>query len=557
MQSAAKGSQIYCLLSCDSSRNHLTGRVVLDLMQWIKDDKKPPLNSLAYATKTWLKEDLSKLDMDFHEMFAAHASGDPARRWKIVEYCARDSEAVLWLIDRLTYVPILTEQARVCFTPTNDICNSGQQVKVYNNMASRLREIPGVQEGFCINSCFNPDGSSASGWPSFGERSRDDGERGDPEYIGATVIDPKAGYYGGSYVTTLDFKSLYPSIMMAQNLCYSTIVNSPRELEKLKELANAPEPTCKFIKNVEGLADAKKHYRHVVSKYELIQLLPGTEGFEDQVPEDSEIVVNDKGQRTFKQSYYFHATAEGILPKMLANILEQRQIAKNDMKNAKDPMVRAVQNGRQLALKISANSVYGFTGTTNGKMPIKPLAAIVTLSGRGMIDTTWDAVERMFPEHGAEVVYGDTDSVMVKWKRGTTLEEAWELGERAAAQITKLFLPPNELENECIKANFLLFPQKKTYAALEYEMGKDGKLHSHVCIKGLDPVRRDKTEVLRRTSTRVLTALLEGKGEAEAFEAVTEELSGIAEGSLPYEDFSLTKSTRPQYKTAAVEASMP
>ncbi len=46
-------------------------------------------------------------------------------------------------------------------------------------------------------------------------------------YEGATVLDPKVGYYDKP-VATLDFASLYPSIMMAHNLCYSTLVPAER-----------------------------------------------------------------------------------------------------------------------------------------------------------------------------------------------------------------------------------------------------------------------------------------------------------------------------------------
>lgn len=42
-------------------------------------------------------------------------------------------------------------------------------------------------------------------------------------YEGATVIEPKKGYYDVP-IATLDFSSLYPSIMMAHNLCYTTLV---------------------------------------------------------------------------------------------------------------------------------------------------------------------------------------------------------------------------------------------------------------------------------------------------------------------------------------------
>lgn len=74
-------------------------------------------------------------------------------------------------------------------------------------------------------------------------------------------------------------------------------------------------------------------------------------------------------------------------------ILAARKQAKKDMKNATDPMEKAVQNGRQLALKISANSVYGFTGATVGQLPCLPIASSTTSYGRELLHKTKDYVE--------------------------------------------------------------------------------------------------------------------------------------------------------------------
>ena len=81
-------------------------------------------------------------------------------------------------------------------------------------------------------------------------------------------------------------------------------------------------------------------------------------------------------------------TQKGILPTILAELLGARKQAKKDMKAAKDPMVKAVQNGRQLALKISANSVYGFTGATVGQLPCLAISSSTTAYGRTMIEDT-------------------------------------------------------------------------------------------------------------------------------------------------------------------------
>jgi DNA polymerase delta subunit 1 len=109
-------------------------------------------------------------------------------------------------------------------------------------------------------------------------------------------------------------------------------------------------------------------------------------------------------------------TRKGILPQILDELLAARKRAKKDMGEATDPMEKAVQNGRQLALKVSANSVYGFTGANVGQLPCLPIAASVTSYGRNLLLSTRTFVESKYTKangytHDAEVVYGDTDSV--------------------------------------------------------------------------------------------------------------------------------------------------
>ena len=139
------------------------------------------------------------------------------------------------------------------------------------------------------------------------------------------------------------------------------------------------------------------------------------------------------------------------------------------MKNATDPFVKGVMNGRQLALKISANSVYGFTGATVGMLPCIPISSSVTAYGRDMILATKNAVETTYTmkngyEADAVVVYGDTDSVMIKFGVDT-VAKSMALGEEAAVEITKLFPPPVSLEFEKVYYPYLLM-NKKRYAGL-------------------------------------------------------------------------------------------
>ena len=127
--------------------------------------------------------------------------------------------------------------------------------------------------------------------------------------------------------------------------------------------------------------------------------------------------------RSYEKPVDYFATAKrrkGLLPFILENLLAARKRAKQDLKVEKDPFKRAVLDGRQLALKISANSVYGFTGATVGKLPCLAISSSTTAYGRQMIEFTKQEVESEYSakngyDHDAKVIYGDTDSVMVRF----------------------------------------------------------------------------------------------------------------------------------------------
>ncbi|CAN0578292.1 unnamed protein product, partial [Ectocarpus sp. 12 AP-2014] len=153
-------------------------------------------------------------------------------------------------------------------------------------------------------------------------------------------------------IATLDFASLYPSIMQAYNLCYSTLV-AGEDKNKLKPDQYLTSPSGDvFVK--------------------------------------SEVT-------------------KGLLPAILDELLTARKQAKRDMAAATDPMEKAVQNGRQLALKVSANSVYGFTGATVGQLPCLPIASSTTSYGRDLLFRTRSYVEETYTvangyDHDADVV---------------------------------------------------------------------------------------------------------------------------------------------------------
>ena len=167
---------------------------------------------------------------------------------------------------------------------------------------------------------------------------------------------------------------------------------------------------------------------------------------------------------------------------------------------------------------------------------------------------------------GSFVVYGDTDSVMVRLPRDRfpTLGAAWEEGDRLAGIISGIFREPHDLEMEEIKWPFLLTDKKKTYAARAWEPAKGGGFAPHVLIKGLDPVRKDRVKVSRDLVTSVLESLLGSGTQVEPGDKVPEALSSDAESraarqvaatidamvndELSLDKFVLSRSTRSSYK---------
>lgn len=199
---------------------------------------------------------------------------------------------------------------------------------------------------------------------------------------------------------------------------------------------------------------------------------------------------------------------KGILPIILEDLISARKRAKADLKKETDPFKKAVLDGRQLALKISANSVYGFTGATVGKLPCLQVSQSVTAFGRTMIEITKQYVEERYVTsngyaHNAEVIYGDTDSVMVKF--GTQdLAEAMRLGREAAEYITDKFVKPINLEFEKCYWPYLLI-NKKRYAGLYWTKPDH---YDKMDTKGIETVRRDNCRLVQTVIDTCLRKIL-------------------------------------------------
>ena len=168
-------------------------------------------------------------------------------------------------------------------------------------------------------------------------------------YAGAVVLKPKPGVHEN--VAVLDFKSMYPNIMITHNVSPDTYV-PPSEPEPSCGVNVAPEVKHRFRKEPSGF------YRKVLS--------------------------------------HLIATRDNIQPKL----------KKLDPKSAE----YRVLNARQKAVKVITNASYGYTGWIGARWYVKPVAEATTAWGRHVISNTI----RLAKKFGLEVVYGDTDSIFIK-----------------------------------------------------------------------------------------------------------------------------------------------
>ena len=449
----------------------MPGRFIFDLFHEVKKGYKLDSYKLDNVSKLYLGD--NKIDMPPKEMFARFIEEDPVKLREVAEYCIKDTLLPHRLLSKLSILVNLLEMAKATWVPLCYLVERGQQIKVFSLLTKKAREM-----GFMVPTI------------SWGQYSADG-------YEGATVLDAQKGAYY-TPITALDFEGLYPSIMMAHNLCYSSMVMDSK------------------YENIPGIT------------YE-------TFGF-----------------------YKFAQDVPSLLPSILMELKQFRKQAKKDMAQSTGAL-KEMYNGKQLAYKVSMNSVYGFTGASKGILPCVQIASTVTLKGRSMIDETKAYVEKNFP--GAKVRYGDTDSVMVEFDVGNrtgkeAIEYSWEIGERAAEECTKLFKAPNNLELEKVYCPYFLY-SKKRYAAKLWTKGKDGNMNmDYIDVKGLQLVRRDNTPHMREVCKELLDVVLESSDTGPPKELALQRAIELIEGDVPNEKLILSQGLSDLYKVKGFPVSV-
>lgn len=277
-------------------------------------------------------------------------------------------------------------------------------------------------------------------------------------------------------IVYLDFRALYPSIIITHNVSPDTL-----NLEGCKNYDIAPQVGHKFCKDIPG-----------------------------------------------------------FIPSLLGHLLEERQKIKTKMKETQDPIEKILLDYRQKAIKLLANSFYGYYGYAKARWYCKECAESVTAWGRKYIELVWKELEEKF---GFKVLYIDTDGLYATIPGGESEEikkKALEFVKYINSKLPGLL----ELEYEGFyKRGF--FVTKKRYAVIDEE----GK----VITRGLEIVRRDWSEIAKETQARVLETILKHGDVEEAVRIVKEVIQKLANYEIPPEKLAIYEQiTRPLHEYKAI-----
>ncbi len=453
------------------------GVTQFDLMFLIKKEHKLEsykLNSVAEHFTGDKKDDLSPADLFNYN------TSTKDKIALVVKYCAQDTWLLIDLMLKLRIVTNMIGMSNITMVPIQYIELRGQQIRVHTQIAYETK-----QENFLI--------------PTVDYKPKDSNVE-EENFEGATVLDATPGAHFEP-IAGLDFASLYPSIMIAHNYDYSTIIEDPE------------------FDNLEGI-------------------------------EYTECVIDDIVVR-------FAQNVKGIMPKILERLWKERKGIRKQMKSlSPDDPLYAVLNGVQLAIKVSMNSIYGFTGARYGRLPNKRIAAAVTATGRKMIAHSKKCAEEWY---NCEVVYGDTDSIYVKFKSELKGQDhmnyVFKVAPECADRISATFKKPIELEFEKVMYPFILY-SKKRYASLFWT---NPLKYDYIDYKGIQVVRRDNCTFVRENSKKIFEYIfLNDKVLNYSFENVDElietskeyardKIRKLVNAEVPMKELLLSKSLRAGY----------
>jgi DNA polymerase elongation subunit (family B) len=323
---------------------------------------------------------LAKDDVTPQDIFRL-SNGSSTDRAIVAKYCIQDCNLVHYLITKVDVLTGFIEMGKLCSVPMSFLVLRGQGIKLLSFVAKKCRDkrtlIPVIEKG-----------------------SANDG------YEGAIVLDPKCGLYLEDPVPVGDFASLYPSSMLSENISHDSKVWT-----KEYDLAN------NLVKET-GIKNRQGEFAY--------DNLPGYEYV--QIKYDTYTYVREKPTAKAKKVLSGHKVCcyaqfpEGraIMPSILEELLTARKTTRKLIPQQSDEFMKNVLDKRQLAYKVTANSLYGQCGAKTSAFYEQDAAASTTATGRLLLTYAKKVVEECYGDNvcqtekygsvctKAEYIYGDS-----------------------------------------------------------------------------------------------------------------------------------------------------
>ncbi|PNS15923.1 DNA polymerase zeta catalytic subunit [Sphaceloma murrayae] len=460
-----------------TSTIRVTGRHMINIWRAMRSE----LNLLQYTMENVVFHLLHRRipHYSFADLSMWYSSAKPRDLAKVVDYFLNRVKLDLEILDANELIPRTSEQARLLGVDFFSVFSRGSQFKVESLMFRIAKP-----ESFVLVS------------PS----RKQVGQQNALECL-PLVMEPQSAFYP-SPLLVLDFQSLYPSVMIAYNYCYSTCLGRITPWRGTNKM---------------GFADFKRSPR-------LLEL----------VKDKLNIAPNG-------MMYVRPEMRKSLLAKMLGEILETRVMVKSGMKVDKsDRTLQQLLNNRQLALKLIANVTYGYTSASfSGRMPCSEIADSIVQTGRETLEKTIAFIHSV-SSWGAEVVYGDTDSLFV-YLKGKTREQAFDIGADIAKRVTDMNPRPVKLKFEKVYHPCVLLA-KKRYVGFKYE-SKD-QLEPEFDAKGIETVRRDGTPAEQKIEERALKTLFRTSDLSLVKEYFQDQCRKIMAGKFSVQDFCFAKEVK-------------
>jgi len=504
----------------------MQGRTLMDLMKIVQRDHKLDsykLDNVAYHFTKRKKHDITAQDIFRMQR------GTAADRRVVAEYCLQDCVLCNRLVMKLEVIANNLGMANVCSVPLSYIFMRGQGVKVFSLVARQCK-----LDGFVIPTVTKKNDKEGGGPDNADSNS----------YEGAIVLEPKAGMYLDDPVTVLDYASLYPSIMISENISHDCLVMDDKkygnipgvQYESISYETPAGTCTCKFAQPPE---------KGVLPRI-LQQLLRSRKTTRKKIPL-SIVTFRDgtkrKGMWDAAERSFTDAESGDVVTSEQAEVVEVHPLY--------NEFQRAVLDGLQNAYKVTANSLYGQMGAATSPLYLKHVAACTTATGRSLILRAKDFMEANL---NVNVIYGDTDSLFMifdmKDEHGEKLtgKPALIRSIEMAHEASRLYKPhlkaPHDLEYDKTFWPFVIFSKKRYVGNLyEEDVNKCKRKEMGIVLK-----RRDNAHIVKHVYGGIIDIVLNNCDIPSSVNFLRQNLRDLVDNRTPHDELVITKTLGGSYK---------